>query len=388
MKVAHIEPFGGIAGDMMLAALLDAGCDLEEVVRAVRTMDLPEFEVRVQEAERGSLRCRLLSVEGEDDASHRHLSDILQLIDASQMSDRAKARAKAIFTALGEAEARAHGESVEHVHFHEVGALDSIVDICGTAVATDLLGLEAFYSTPLPLPRGTIEAAHGLLPLPAPATLYLMEGMPTHPQAYEGETVTPTGAAILRGLECRFETPPPMTVERTGVGGGQRETPVANILRLTLGFVGEGRATLEPIGIVEATIDDMNPQWYEFLDERLRAAGAVDLFLQSVVMKKGRPGVLVTALCPLERASEVACALLSHSTTIGTRFRAEARYVLPRRDRRVATEFGEIQVKEVTLPTGETRTMPEFSSLSSAARAYGVPLRTVEAAVLRALDEQ
>ncbi|MER3466930.1 MAG: TIGR00299 family protein, partial [Armatimonadota bacterium] len=188
---------------------------------------------------------------------------------------------------------------------------------------------------------------------------------------------------------CRFDTQPSMTIERTGVGGGQREMPVANIVRVTLGASVEAvtYANLEPIGIVEATIDDMNPQWYEYLDERLRAAGALDLFLQSVGMKKGRIGTLLTALCLPDRMQDVAFELLTHSTTIGTRFRTEMRYVLPRRERTVMTEFGEIRLKEVALPSGGTRSMPEFSSLCSAARTHGIPLREVESAVRRALGE-
>ncbi len=389
MRVAWIQPFGGIAGDMMLAALLDAGCELEDVVEPLRSLNLPDFEVRVEEGVRGSLRCLLLTVSGEDDHSHRHLSDILESIDASSLTLRAKERAKAIFTALGEAEARAHGASVEEVHFHEVGALDSIVDIVGTAVATDLLDLETFFASPPPMPRGTVDAAHGTLPLPAPATLFLLEGMPTRPQPFEGESVTPTGAAILRGLGCRFDPPPTMTIERTGVGGGQREMPIANILRVTLGVAeGVGAAPgVEEIALVEATIDDMNPQWYEYLDERLREAGAVDLFLQSVLMKKGRPGTFITALCPPDRVQAVAFELMTHSTTIGVRFRAEMRYCLPRRERVVKTEYGEIRVKEVTLPSGETRCSPEFSSLVAAARSHSIPLREVESAVWRALGE-
>lgn len=392
MKVAWIEPFGGIAGDMMLAALLDAGCELDDVISALRTMSLPDFEVHVQEGMRGSLRCLLLSVVGEDDLSHRHLSDILEMIDTSSLTSRAKERAKAIFSVLGEAEARAHGESIKRVHFHEVGALDSIVDIVGVAVATDLLGIESFYSSPPPMPRGTIQAAHGLLPLPAPATAFLMEGMPTRPQAHEGESVTPTGAAILRGLGCRFEPPPPMLVEQVGLGGGTRETETANVLRVMLGLAEaasvallEGGMRAEPISVVEATIDDMNPEWYEFLDEQLRAAGAVDVFLQSVMMKKMRPGTLVTALCAPDRTDAICAVLMTHSTTIGTRFRTELRYCLPRCERVVTTEFGEIRVKEVFLPSGERRWSAEYSSLSSAARAHGVTLQEVEATVRRAL---
>jgi uncharacterized protein (TIGR00299 family) protein len=391
MKIAWIEPFGGIAGDMMLAALFDAGCDVDDVISALRTMQVPDFELRVHEATRGSLRCLLLSVEGEDEASHRHLSDILEMIDASALSSRAKERAKAIFQALGEAEARAHGESVEKVHFHEVGALDSIVDIVGVAVATDLLDLDEFYSSTLPLPRGTIEAAHGTLPLPAPATMFLMEGMPTRPQPYEGESVTPTGAAILRGLGCRFDPPPAMRIERVGIGGGTRDTETANVLRIAVGASKDAESAdgmrLEPISVVEATIDDMNPEWYEFLDERLREAGAVDVFLQSVMMKRTRPGTLVTALCPPEQASTLCEVLLTHSTTIGARFRTEMRYCLPRSERVVETEFGEIRVKEVVLPSGERRWSPEYSSLSSAARAHGVSLKVIEAALSRALGE-
>lgn len=398
MKVAWVEPFGGIAGDMMLAALLDAGCDLGDVLGALRTLRLPDFDVRVQEGSRGSLRCSLLTVQGDDAASHRHLSDILEMIDASSLTARAKERAQAIFSALGEAEARAHGESVEKVHFHEVGALDSIVDIVGVAVATDLLGIESFYSSPPPMPRGTIQAAHGTLPLPAPATAYLMEGMPTRPQPYEGESVTPTGAAILRGLGFRFVAPPAMRIERVGLGGGSRDTATANVLRVTLGSVVatelEASGTtdregmqVESISVVEATIDDMNPEWYEFLDEQMRAAGAVDVFLQSVIMKRMRPGTLVTVLCAPERTEAVCATLMMHSTTIGVRFLTQLRYCLSRRERMVATEFGEVRLKEVVLPSGERRWSAEYSSLSSAARAHSVSLREVESAVIRALGE-
>jgi hypothetical protein len=388
MRICLFDPFCGIAGDMALAALLDAGCSLTDLQGILDTLNIPPVKLMVKETRKHTLRALRLAIEGDLSFRMKHTDQILRLIDQSSLSTRAKERASSVFRVLEAAEARAHGVEPGQAHFHEVGALDSLVDIIGVAAATDLLQIDSFFSYAVPLPRGQVETEHGRVPLPAPATLELLKGVPTTPQRFDGETVTPTGAALIAGLGCRFEVPA-MKVIATGCGAGTADFPEANIIRVIIGESTETASEqhAEFVAVVETTIDDMNPQFYEPLCERLTSEGALEVFLTPVQMRKFRPGVLVTILAPVEKMETIAATLLAHTTTIGCRTRVESRRCLPRRVVDVATSLGNVRVKVADLG-GAKRAAPEFEDVRNLADELGRTLPDVMAQILVELSQK
>ncbi|HEX2994955.1 MAG TPA: nickel pincer cofactor biosynthesis protein LarC, partial [Anaerolineales bacterium] len=292
MKIAYVDCFSGISGDMFLAALLDAGLPLEVLQDAIKKLDLPEkVELHLTETHKGALRAANLDVIVPHNHHHRHLSDILDILSRSRLSEQVKQTAGRVFILLAEAEARVHGEPIEQVHFHEVGALDSIVDITGAAIGLETLGIERLYASPLPYGSGMINSEHGQLPLPAPATLEVLQlaHAPLTPSPADVELVTPTGAAIL-GTLATFERPT-LTITGTGIGAGKRDLAWPNVMRLIVGET-PANGTSDMVQL-ETNIDDMNPQFYGYLMEKLFAAGARDVFLTPIQMKKNRPGTLL-----------------------------------------------------------------------------------------------
>ena len=292
MKIAYADCFSGISGDMFLASLLDSGLPLETLQAGIDQLNLPEkVELRLAETHKGALRAADLEVIVPESHHHRHQSDIVDILTNSRLSDKVKGSTTKIFTLLAEAEAHVHGEPVEAIHFHEVGALDSIVDVTGAAIGLEALGIEHLYASPLPYGTGMIDSSHGQLPLPAPATLEVLRSAhaPLTPSPAQAELVTPTGAAILSAL-ATFERPA-MTITALGVGAGKHDFPWPNVMRLIVGEVPQN----EPSEMVqiETNIDDMNPQFYGYVMEKLFAAGAKDVYLTPIQMKKNRPGTLL-----------------------------------------------------------------------------------------------
>ena len=385
---AHLDCFSGLSGDMFLGSLIDAGADLDEIKRQLGGLGVTGWslvhtsrrDVRV-----GGSKVDVVLTEGHDDV-HRHLSDILQILEgAGTLSDWVHAKAVAVFSALAEAEAKVHGSTVEEVHFHEVGAVDAIIDVVGTLIGFELLGVTSFSSAPLPLGSGTATCAHGVIPVPVPATLELLVGLPTvaaegvHPT---GELVTPTGAALARVLCDRFGPPPAMKLRRVAHGLGNRErTDIPNALRLLLGDCVDAES--QAVDVLTATIDDMDARLFGPLAERLLQDGALDVTLRPVYGKKGRPAVEVVALSLPDRAARerLQVRMFRETTTLGLRWRREHRRTLERRFRTVETDFGEIVVKEGFLD-GETNTVqPEFDSVLAAAELHEVAVRKVLDAV-------
>jgi uncharacterized protein (TIGR00299 family) protein len=312
----------------------------------------------------------------------RSLKDILGILNGSGLPSRAKERAAAVFEALGRAEAEVHGTELESVHFHEVGAVDSIIDIAGTCAAAELLGIEKFYCREVPLGGGEIACAHGTLPCPAPATLKLLAGLPVRYVPAQSEMTTPTGAALLATL-CEFtQDIPAFTLGATGYGAGQREDlQRPNVLRVTLGEVSE-RAPA--VWVVEANIDDMNPELYAVASEALFAAGALEVYATPVQMKKSRPGVVLTALCPEAALVDVERAFFRHTTTFGVRRHRVERSELERRVETVETPYGPIEVKSGLLDGKAVTASPEYESCARAAKEHGAPVKDVYAAALAA----
>ncbi len=374
MKVVYFDCVSGASGDMILGSLVALGAPVAEIERRLRELPLDGFSLTESRVQRHGFEALQLRVEARETKSHRHFTEIRRLLTEAKLPERVLRRALATFEILGAAEAAAHAVPLEKVHFHEVGAIDAIVDIAGTAWALEILGVDRCFASVIPQGRGFVRAAHGVLPVPAPATLRILEGVPVAMTEIEAELTTPTGAALLCALCDTIGEPVGMRPTRTGVSTGTmdlQERP--NILRALLGepLASEGAGSVE---VLETTIDDMNPQLYGHLSEALFESGAAEVFLTPVQMKKGRPGVLVTALCDPRRSPAVAARLFAESSTIGVRVRREGRIELKRSVADVETPLGRLRVKTVVLPSGEERRVPEYDDLKRVAQASGRPL--------------
>ena len=384
MKLAYFDGGAGASGDMVLGALVDAGFAVGELRAALETLGVDGWRVEAVGVERGGLRGTHVRVDTERGRHFGTLADMLAPVEKSGLPARVCARAEAVLRRLAEAESRVHGVPVEAVHFHEVGALDTLVDVVGAAAGLEALGVDRVHVSPLPLGGGTVQTAHGRLPVPAPATAELLRGFPVYDNGVRAELVTPTGAAILTGVGTAAPLPP-MTVERLGWGAGTRDLPIPNLLRV---FVGDATAggdeagmPVETLVTVETTIDDMSPQLYEPLLDRLLAAGALDVYLTPVVMKKSRPGVVLTALAAPSRAAALAELLFRETTTIGVRWGEVRRARLTREMVEVETAWGRVPFK-VSRLRGEALTItPEFEVVRRIAGAAGRPVREVLDAV-------
>ena len=379
MRLAYFDCPSGAAGDMILGACVDAGAPFEALRAELRKLALPGWDLRLTEVRRGAFRAAKVDVDidGGRHHHHRNLGDIVAILRGSTLAPVLVERAERIFTRLADAEAKVHGTTREAVRFHDVGAVDAIVDITGSVVAFDLLGVEAVAVSPLPVGGGAVEGAHGRMPLPAPGTAELLRGFPVFDSGVRREILTPTGAAILTTLGRAAERMPAMTIGAVGYGAGTWDPPdTANVLRV---FVGEAAAeeAAETIAQVETTIDDMSPQLYEPLLDRLLEAGAVDVFLTPVVMKRSRPGTVLTALCPPARLDAVRRVLFEESTTIGVRWSERRRTVLPRETVSLVTPDGPLRVKVSRLGDRVVTVTPEFADVVRIARDKGLPVREV-----------
>lgn len=379
MKIAYFDCPSGAAGDMIMGALVDAGVPFEAFRAELRKLALPGWDLVRREVRKGAFRATKIDVD-IDAAAHQHhrsLADIQAILEASPLDAAVKERAGRIFVRLADAEARVHGTTRETVHFHEVGAVDAIVDVTGGVLALAMLGIGAVYVSALPLGGGFVDTAHGRMPVPGPGTAELLRGFPVVDTGVRAELVTPTGAAILTTLGRPAVSLPPMVVAAVGYGAGTMDLPgTPNMLRC---FVGEsvGEAGAETIMQVETTIDDMSPQLYEPLMERLFEAGAVDVFLTPVVMKRSRPGTVLTALCPRDRLERVARMLFEESSTIGLRWTEWQRATLPREVVSLPTSYGAIQFKVSRLDGRVVTVTPEFADVARIARDKALPVREV-----------
>ncbi len=424
MTWLYLDIFAGVSGDMFLGALVDVGLSLDVLQDTVAALGLAEAvrveARRVQKNGIAATKVTVISL-GEADAPHAHLrladeahhpdhaahphahhgtshahhhhphrtlADILARIERADLPAVVRERAQAVFRRLAEAEARVHGVSPDAVHFHEVGALDAIVDVVGTVMGLHALGITRVVASPVPLSHGYVETAHGRLPVPAPATLALLEGVPVRGVDLAAETVTPTGAALVTTLADAFGPPPRMRVRRVGYGAGTMDLPVPNLLRVLLGEPEprpEGGVDASTLTVLSTNVDDMPGEWFGPLFERLHAAGALDVWFTPVQMKKGRPGVVITVLAEPEHAPALRDVLLRETTTLGVREQLVTRWCLPREIRTVETPWGPVRVKVARLPDGQIRAKPEFADCERLAREHGLPVWRVVQAALHAL---
>ena len=383
MNVAYIDCFSGISGNMVLGALLDAGLTLEDLRRGLARLDVSGYTLRAEPVLKRGLRGTHVTVEVEQHGPERHLHHIEEIITGSSLPGRIQERSIAVFRRLAEAEAKVHNAPVDHVHFHEVGALDAIVDIVGAVVGFDMLGVERIYASPIRIGRGTVRCAHGEIPVPAPATAELLKGVPTYGRDIDAELVTPTGAAILTTLAEGYGAAPPMTVEQIGYGAGTRELPHPNLLRISLGHPIDEMAGLEyetdRVTVVETNIDDMNPEFYQHVFERLFEAGALDVYLTPITMKQSRPAVQVSVLVPDGRLHAVVDVLVTETTTIGVRFTKVERWKLARCREQVETPYGRVGVKIARRDGTVLNVAPEARDCRRLADEHGVPMKAVYA---------
>jgi hypothetical protein len=382
-RILYLEPVGGIAGDMFLGAVLDLGVEKTALEEGLRSLDLGGWRLVASPAQRHGLTGIHVEVVTESPTSsgHRPLADILRRIDASQLPQRARARARTIFETIGRVEASIHGVAVEQVEFHEVGAVDSIIDVCGAVLALELLGDPDVCCAPPPLGSGTVETAHGRMPIPTPATLELLEGLPVRFEGV-GELTTPTGAALVKVL-ARVGAPPEMVVERVGYGVGTREmADRPNVLRATLGqpTLGAEAGTF----VLETNLDDCSPQLLGTLLELLLDAGALDAWVVPATMKKGRPGHLLGALASGDRRQALVDLVLRESTTLGVRTYPVERTTLARHHVSVETPHGPVRIKVGMRGKEALNAAPEYEDVRALAEASGVPVKQVWAEALAA----
>jgi len=376
--VLHLDAFSGIAGNMFLGALLDLGLRRKELEADLAGLELPH-KLTLRRVDRGALSARYLDVKVPGVRSHGHgrtYREIRRLLEKARLAAAVRDRALATFEALAVAEARVHGVKPDEVHFHEVGAVDAIVDITGAAIGLERLGIESVTCTPLALGHGSVETAHGRLPLPAPATLELLKGIPTVPAHVEWETVTPTGAAIARTLVDEFRQLPELVVEAVGYGAGNdRPGPMPNVLRAVVGR--RGALESDRIVVLESHLDDLVPEHFDYVMERLFDAGALDVSVQHLQMKKNRPGFGLRVLARPADRQRLAQLLMTESTAIGVRCSEWDRLVLARESRRVETPLGTIGVKVVRGVDGGLQVSAEYDDCKRVALASGVALREV-----------
>ncbi|MCA1817623.1 MAG: nickel pincer cofactor biosynthesis protein LarC [Acidobacteria bacterium] len=380
MKTLYFDCFAGASGDMILGALVGAGADAGALREQLQLLDVSDFDVSFTTVDRSGISATRAEVRTEDEHHHRHLSTILKIIESSRLSDAVRSRASRVFTRLAEAEARVHNVPVEKIHFHEVGAMDAIIDVVGACVGFELLGVERFAASPLHVGAGMVEMAHGRFPVPPPAVAELLRDAPTYATDIQGELVTPTGAAIISTVCDAFGAQPAMRVEAVGYGAGTREYErFPNALRVMVGESDEDGAS-EKLLVVETNLDDASPQIVGHLMERAFERGALDCYFTPAQMKKNRPGVLVSILCrPAEREAFYQL-LFDETTTLGVRSHAVERRALPRESVLVETEFGAIRVKVARSRGRVVNATPEYDDCRAAARRFNAPLRDVEAA--------
>ena len=388
MRIGYLDCFSGISGDMCLGALVDVGVPLDAITVALGTLHLHGYSLAAHEVRRCGMRATHVEVALEHDHHHPHrgLSDVLAIIESGSLPDKVVADASAVFRALAEAEALVHGSDPEKVHFHEVGAVDAICDIVGTAVGLHELGLDALKFSTVSLGGGTVKAAHGVLPVPAPATAELLKGLPTAGGPVDFELATPTGAAILKVLAEPSPHWPAMTVDRIGCGAGGRDLKeLPNVLRLAVGQTpAEDGLEADTVWVIEANLDNMTGEEMGYCTERLLDAGALDVFTVPVHMKKNRPGIVLTVLCAPDRLQDMQTLVLKHSTTLGMRCCLHHRAKLRRESRSVTTPWGEVSVKEAFIDDRRVRCEPEYEDCRRIADERDLPLRQVHRTALEA----
>jgi uncharacterized protein (TIGR00299 family) protein len=377
MRIAYFDCFSGASGDMILGSLIDTGLSPQRLREELKKLRIPTVHLRAKKVLKAGISATQVMVEGKGEKrSHRNLKEILRIVERSGVGAEVKEKSKEIFKRIASVEAKIHQTPMEEVHFHELGGLDSIVDIVGSVWGIRQLGIEKIHVSKVNVGGGFVKCEHGILPVPAPATLSLMEGKPIYSSGVERELLTPTGAAILTTLSSEFGSMPLMKVERVGYGAGRDDLPHPNLLRLIIG-TSESISGKEKVVIIETYIDDMNPQLYVYLIEKLLAMEVLEVFITPILMKKNRPGHLLTIICPSEKLPSVTKFLLRETTTLGLRWREEERAKTDREILSHQTKYGKIRFKLARWEGGIVNLSPEYEDCKRLALERKVPLKEV-----------
>ena len=387
MRTLYFDCFAGASGDMILGALVAAGVEQRLLMDQLALLGVEGYEIEFAIVDRSGISATHARVKTRTERAHRHLKDILKIINDSRLDQQIKDRATNVFALLAQAEAKVHNQPVEKVHFHEVGALDAIIDVVGAAIAFELLGIERFVSSPIHVGSGFVEMEHGRFPVPPPAVAELLANAPIYATDIKGELVTPTGAAIIASMCTEYGPIPKLKLERTGYGAGTREyEKFPNVLRVFIGEE-ESNAAEEPLVMLDTNIDDMSPEVFGHVMDRALESGALDCYFTPVQMKKNRPGVLLSVLCRPSDREKMMTMLFTETTTLGVRSYEVSRRALERESVQVDTPYGPIDVKVARLNRQIIKAMPEYEQCRQAAREADVPLRVVEEAARLAFTQ-
>ncbi len=377
MKIAYFDCFSGASGDMILGALIDAGLSPRLLREELRKLGLPSIHLKVKKVLKGGISATQVVVEGKDEKrSHRSLDEMLRIIDRSRLEPGVKEKSREVFRRIASSEGAIHRKPMEEVHFHEIGGLDSVADIAGAVWGIRQMGVERIYVSKVNLGTGFVRCAHGVLPVPSPAALSLMKGRPVYSSGIESELLTPTGAALLSTLGTEFGNLPPMRVERIGYGAGRSDLPHPNLLRVMIGIL-EETPGVERVVVIETNIDDMNPQFYDYLMDGLLNLGALEVFLTPVLMKKNRLATLLTVICSVEKLPDAARFLLTESTTLGVRWHEQERACAEREMISIETKHGAIRFKLARWGGRVVNLSPEYEDCKRLAAREGIPLKEV-----------
>jgi hypothetical protein len=360
MRIAYFDCFSGASGDMILGSMIDAGLNAQGLRRELRKIPIPNVQLNAKKVlKRGISATQVIITGKRDERSHRNLKELLAIIEKSHLDSEIKKKSREVFERIASVEAGIHRKPVEEIHFHELGGLDSIVDIIGSVWGFRQLGIDKLYVSKVNVGSGFVECEHGILPVPAPATLALMKGKPIYSSGVERELLTPTGAALLTFLGSDFGNMPEMKVERVGYGAGRGDLPHPNLLRLLIG-VPSVHCGMERVMVIETNIDDMNPQFYDYMIEKLLAMGVMDVFLTPIMMKKNRPGTLLKVICPSEKLPSVTGFLIKETTTLGLRWHEEERNRADREILTLKTRYGKIRFKLARWEGRVVNVSPEY----------------------------
>jgi uncharacterized protein (TIGR00299 family) protein len=378
--LAYFDCFCGISGDMVLGAFIDIGVPLNWLKDSLEKLPLKDFDLSVESIFRSGIKAQSVHVLTKNSSKSRHYSEIKNLIKNSPLSQNVNKKSLEIFERLATAEAEIHGQLKEKIHFHELGGIDAIVDIVGTALCLEYLGIKKVVSSRIPLGNGFVSCQHGTLPVPAPATLSILRGVPVYGTEIPRELVTPTGAAIIASIADSFEQIPDMIVEKTGYGAGKRDLKtIPNLLRIIIGTPANHISDYQKdrISVVETCIDDMNPEFFGFLMDRLFEEEAIDVYLIPVFMKKNRPGTMIQVLCMENRKKSIINRILSETTSLGVRYYDVQRFKLIRENITIKTTYGDVQIKRIKNPNGSARLVPEYEVCKKIALEKDISLKTV-----------
>jgi uncharacterized protein (TIGR00299 family) protein len=377
MNILYFDCFSGVSGDMILGALVDAGLDIADLSKELDKLKLDGYDITAEKKTVKGIAGTKVNVNAGHQHHHRGLSDIFKIIDDSELNGKVKETSKAIFQRLGEAEAKIHNKATDEIDFHEVGAVDSIVDIVGAAIGMELMGIDKVYASKLHVGTGTVDCAHGTLPLPAPATMELLKGVPVYSTGIEKELVTPTGAAVVTTLSDGYGGLPAMQIEKTGFGFGSHELDRPNFLRVAIGQAQDSSNTDTTV-LIETNIDDMNPQYYDHIMDVLFTAGARDVFLTPIIMKKNRPGIILSVLTTDDKIETLTDIIFNETTTLGVRIsNLQKRRLLSREIKSVETSLGTVRVKIRTIHDSRKVIAPEYDDCKVLAKKLNKPIQQI-----------